>query len=288
MRDRTNLSLACLLAAGLLVGTTFAQDAPAEGWSKSVTFGLNATQASFDNWAGGGEDAIAWQAQIDGKATREFADASWEFTGKVGYGETKLGDSGFRKSTDETMLGTAYTWMKKAWVNPYVSATFSSQLADGFVYTDTPAGVVETRTSEMFDPAYFTEAFGVGHEYDYGLKLKIGLAAKQTIGSDTYGWADDPDTQNEVETLRSEFGAEFIAQYERKINDAVTFKSKLTTFWGAGPFDETDTDWDSSLVASLTDAIKVSFNLRVLRDADIDRRRQLKQNLSIGLIYTLI
>lgn len=288
MTQRNAFGLACLLAAGTLIGSARAEETP-EGWSKSLTFGVNATQASFDNWAGGGEDAIAWQAQFDGKALRTYSSSSWEVTGKVAYGETKLGDSGFRKSTDELKLGTVFTWNRNAWINPYASGTFATQLAEGFDYTLTP----KVKTSGFFNPAYITEAFGVGHDYQSGLKLKLGLAAKQTlsekltVGGVDFSWADDPETAK-VETLRSEFGAEFVAEYEHAFNESVTFKSKLTTFWAAGPFDETDADWDSSLTASITDAIKVSFNLRILRDADISRTRQLKQNLAIGLIYTLI
>jgi hypothetical protein len=53
-------------------------------------------------------------------------------------------------------------------------------------------------------------------------------------------------------------------------------------------FDEIDSDWDTSLVAKLTKSIQMSFNVRVLRDADISRVRQWKQNLAIGVVYTLL
>jgi hypothetical protein len=283
-----------LLSASLLTGAAIptlvsAADSAPEGWARSLSFGLNATQARFDNWSGGGEDAIAWQSDLDGKAVRSWATTSWEWSGKISYGETKLGDSGFRKSTDEIKLGSVYTWNRGSWINPYAALNFSSQLDDGFVYEDDGmGGKRERKVSELLDPAYITESFGVGTEPRPGLKFKLGLAAKQTLSSEEYEWADDPDTATEIETLRSEFGAELIAEYEHKFNDAVALKSKLTTFWGAGPVDEIDTDWDSSLTASLTNAVKVSFNLRILRDADISRTRQLKQNLAIGIIYNIL
>jgi len=283
MHRRMQSLLAVAACGALLAAPARAQEA--EGWTPKLVFGLNATQASFDNWTGGGEDAMAWQAALDGGATRGWTRSSLEFTGKVAYGETKLGDSGFRKSTDELQLGAVYTWARDLWLNPYASLALATQLADGFVYDD--ATGTKVQVSAIFDPAYLTESLGVGHDFS-GVKVKLGAAAKQTLSSEDYGWADDPDTASEIETLRSEFGAELVAEYEHAFNEQVTFKSKFTAFWAAGPFDETDTDWDSSLVASLTDALKVSVNLRILRDADISRARQLKQNLALGVIYTLL
>jgi len=132
----------------------------------------------------------------------------------------------------------------------------------------------------------------VGIEPLKDLKLKLGAAAKQTISSEDYRWADDPETGTElnpdVETLRSEFGAEAKADYIHNFNEIVSLKSSLALFSNLEAFDEIDSDWDTSLTAKLTGNIQMSLNVRILRDADISRVRQWKQNLAIGFVYTLL
>ena len=64
-------------------------------------------------------------------------------------------------------------------------------------------------------------------------------------------------------TGRSFWSSEVAAPYRPAQFQSGSIR-RSTAFWAAGPFDETDTDWDSSLVASLTDALKVSVNLRIL------------------------
>jgi hypothetical protein len=280
--------LTCSLL-GLALGTRLmaAEDAaPLKTWERSLAAGLNLTQASFDNWAQGGEDAMAWQADLNGTATRHLSKADWEFKGKVSYGETKLGDTDFRKSTDEFSLGTTYTFNRELYVRPYLGGNFRSQLAAGYVYDD--ATGTKAQNSAAFDPAYLSEAAGVGIEPLKDLKLKLGAAAKQTISSADYMWADDPETANEMETLRSEFGAEAKADYVHAFNDNVSLKSSLVLFSNLGAFSEIDSDWDTSLISKLTSNIQMSLNVRILRDADIDRVRQWKQNLAIGFVYTLL
>ena len=283
-----NRPLALTAALAVLAGTAPAQEpAPAvKAWDRTLTAGLNLTQASFDNWSQGGEDAMAWQTELAGTATRHLAKADWEFKGKVAYGETKLGDTDFRKSTDELNLATTYTFNRELFVKPYVSGSFRSQLADGFTYDD--AAGTKTQNSAAFDPAYLGEAAGVGIEPLKDLKLKLGAAAKQTLSSKDYLWADDPGTATEVETLRSEFGAEAKADYVHNFNENVSLKSSLALFSNLEALDEVDSDWDTSLVAKLTGSIQMSLNVRILRDADISRVRQWKQNLAIGFVYTLL
>jgi hypothetical protein len=233
---------------------------------------------------------MAWQADLGGSATRHLSTADWEFKGKISYGETKLGDTDFRKSTDEFSLGTTYTFNRELYVRPYLGATFRSQLAAGFTYTDDsdPLTPAKVQNSASFDPAYLSEAAGVGIEPLKDLKLKLGAAAKQTISNEDYRWADDPETATEVETLRSEFGAEAKADYVHAFNDNVSLKSSLVLFPNLQAFDEIDSDWDTSLISKLTGNIQMSLNVRILRDADISRVRQWKQNLAIGFVYTLL
>ncbi len=255
-----------------------------EGFTRSGQAAFNLTQASFDNWAAGGDDAVSWQFDVKGKAVKHHDTHSLELKGRLSYGESKLGEDEFRKSSDELNLSARMTFKEDMHVQPYVGISFMTQLADGFVYDD-DAGT-KTQNSEMLDPAYLIESAGFGVVLQHDVKLKAGLAAKQTFSSEEYGWADDPDTAGEIETLRSEFGIELIAEYERKLNDTANLTTSLRTFYNFGDFREIDTDWDTGITAQVSKAVQMSFNLRILRDADISARRQWKQNLAIGLVYS--
>ncbi|HHE55922.1 MAG TPA: DUF3078 domain-containing protein, partial [Caldithrix abyssi] len=93
----------------LLCTSLFAQDKPKQGWQKEMLSNLNFTQNTFDNWQQGGENAWAWQLNINGKFVKVQEKYEWANTLKIAYGKTKVGDAGSKKSTDEIRFESVYT-----------------------------------------------------------------------------------------------------------------------------------------------------------------------------------
>ncbi len=256
--------------------------APAYGWKNSVVGDLNFTQNAFTDWKQGGEDSWSWAANLQAKFENDQEKYNWSNSGRFAFGQSQVGDADARKAADEIKLESVYTYKLGVLINPYASATMTTQFAAGYSYDP-----VKTQVSDLFDPAYFTESIGVGVQPNDHIKTRLGAAFKQTVTKNYTTYADDAATP-EVESFKNEFGAESVTDYTFKLSERILYDGKLQIFTNFKGLDVVDVDWDNTFSAQVSEIIKVSFNLRLLYDKDIFYKRQLKQTLAVGLSYTFI
>ncbi|KAA3611162.1 MAG: DUF3078 domain-containing protein [Calditrichaeota bacterium] len=275
------------LMIGILANFSIAQEEekkPVYGWKNSMIGDLNFTQNAFTDWQQGGEDSWSWAANLNAKFENDQEKYNWANSAKLQYGESKVGDLGSRKAADEIKLETVYTYKLGVLINPYAAATMQTQFTKGYQYTtDAPKVAV----SNLFDPGYLTESFGVGFKPNETIKTRVGLAAKQTFTTDFTGYADDKET-TKIEDFKNEIGAESVTDLNMKLTETILYDSKLEIFSNFEATDEIDVNWDNTISAKVTDIIKVSFNFRLLYDKDIFWKRQLKQTLAVGLSYSFL
>lgn len=272
-----------ILTASLVV-FAFGQDEAIGGWEKSVVGGLNLTQTSFDNWAAGGENAFSWQASLNYKFAKDSEKYNWLNTGKFAYGNTKTGDADMIKSADEIKVESVYTYKMGSAVNPYLAVTGETQFTEGYDYSTDPA----TTISAFMDPGYFRESLGVGAQVNEMITTRLGAALKQTMTSDYPVYSDDPETPLEMETLRSEVGAESVTDINWPINETSLYTGKLELFSNFGGLDEIDVNFDNILTVKVSEYINMNMNVKLVYDKDISAKRQIKQTMAIGLNYTFI
>ena len=274
------------ILAILLVATLYGQDEPATKgvWQKSMVGGLNLTQTGFDNWAAGGENAFSWQLNFNYKLEKDVERFNWSSTGKFAYGNTKTGDAEMIKSADEIKLESVFTYKLGSTVNPYVAVTGETQFTEGFDYSSTPG----TAISAFMDPGYFRESLGAGIKANDIITTRVGASLKQTVTSSFPAYSDDPETLTEVETLRSEFGAESVTDISWPITETSLYTGKLELFSNFGGFDEIDVNFDNILTVKVSQYINMNMNVKILYDKDISAVRQIKQTMAIGLNYTFI
>lgn len=276
-----------LTLAMIFSGIVMAQDEagkPSSAWEKSVLGGLNLTQTGFDNWAAGGENAFAWQMNLSYKFVKDLDKTNWSNTGKFLYGATKTGEQDMRKSADEIKLESVLTYKLGSTINPYVSVTGETQFAAGMDYSTDSSFQI----SAFMDPGYFRESLGAGYQINEGLATRLGLSFKQTVTTDyPTPYADDAAT-TEVETLRSEFGAESVTDLTYNISETAVFVSKLELFTAFSAFDEIDANWDNTLTVKVSDYINMNMNFKMVYDKDISVKRQIKQSMAFGFNYTFI
>jgi hypothetical protein len=278
-----------LLGLCIAIGLSFpAQGADEEqklGWEKEIVANVNLTQASFDNWAQGGENMLGWQAGLNGKFTHRGARHEWVNAGKLEYGMQKVGDEESRKSVDEIKLETVYTLKAGFFVDPYVAATAQTQFARGYEYTDSD----KTAISDFLDPGYFTQSAGVGRSYRDIVKTRLGLAFKETVTEEfPVPYADDPETEDEIEDTKVDVGMESITDLALNLGENLLFTSKLELFSDLKASNEIDVAWDNLLTAKVQEYVNVTLSVKMLYDRDVSKKRQLKQSLAIGLTYTLL
>lgn len=267
----------------------FAQDQPAEqpkyGWQKEMVGGINMTQTSFDNWAQGGENSLAWQLNLNFKFVNDQAKTNWANSGKFTYGSTKTGDQDARKSIDEIKVESVLTYKLGIYVNPFIAGTAESQFAPGYNYGTDP----KTQISGFMDPAYFRESLGIGIEPNKIVKTRLGVAMKQTITSDyPQPFADDPDTKDKIEKTKNEVGAESVTDVSWKVAENSLFTSKLELFYAFKNLNETDVNWDNLLSTKISKYFSVNFNFKLFYDRDISKMRQIKQAIALGLTYAFL
>jgi hypothetical protein len=272
-----------VLFASLLVAQE--EEEPTYGWQKEATATLNLTQSTFDNYRQGGENSTAWQFILGLKFVNDQEHFNWANTGKLEYGQTKTGEDEFKKSVDEIKLESVFTYKIWKTINPFASFTGETQFDAGYDYEQTP----KVEISNLMDPAYFRESIGFRYTPNKIIQARLGAALKQTVANNFAArYSDDPETDDEVEKLRNEVGAEGVVDFNYKISENSLITSKLELFSNLQAFDEIDVIWNTDLTAKITKYIGFSFNVKLLYDKDVSTQRQLKQVMGIGVSYSFL
>ncbi|MDH4070688.1 MAG: DUF3078 domain-containing protein [Ignavibacteria bacterium] len=283
--------LFCFIALVFAVapsGTMMAQEdttaVPVFGWTHSLIAGFGLTQASYTNWASGGENSLAFTATADGKSTQDMETTNWETSYKFAYGQSRVGTQGLRKTDDKIDISSVL--MFKLWneFNPYAAATFKSQFTTGYEYD-----AVGTRTavSAWFDPAYMTQTAGIEYKPSALIKTRFGAGFRETITSKYPVYADDPETV-EIETTLFQGILESVTDLEWVIEENIVFTSKLEMI---APFESMDriiVRNDNVLAAKVGDYFTTKLNVELLNDWRVTRRTQVRETVSIGISYALL
>jgi hypothetical protein len=260
------------------------EEAPEYGWKNQVVGSLNLTQAQFDNWSQGGENTLAWQLNLNLSSVLDQEKFNWSTTGKLSYGQAKIGDIEARKSADELRVETVYLYKLGDYVNPYVSGLLQTQITTGYQYIEEERFPV----SNFFDPGYITLSVGVGYEPVPYLKTRLGAATKTTITREyAVALTDDPDTDR-IEKTDTEFGALSVTELRKPLSENILLTSKLDLFSNLESLKQVDVRWDTILSAKISRYVDVSLNVELFYDSNISPKRQLKQLLALGLSYTFL
>ncbi|MBN2355550.1 DUF3078 domain-containing protein [candidate division KSB1 bacterium] len=283
-------SLASALIFTIFVSQSIlAQDTRTEakkyGWQKEIVGGINLTQTSFDNWAQGGENSLAWQANLNLKFINDREKTNWANSGKLSYGSLKSADQAMRKSIDEIKLESVFTYKLAKFVNPFAAATVETQFAPGYIYDDDS----KRQISAFMDPGYFRESIGLNYQPNQIVNTRFGASLKQTITSQyPRPFADDPETQDKTEKFKSEIGAESVTDINWKIAENTLFTAKLELFSTFQSFDETDVNWDTILTTKMSKYFNMNFNFKLFYDKDISSKRQINQAIALGVTYSFL
>jgi len=245
---------------------------------------LTLTQVAFTDWTQGGENALSWALGLDGKSVLEREQTSWSTSYKFGFGQARLGDQGIRKTDDQIDLETMLTYKLGGQVNPYGAATLKTQFAKGFKYD---AKGTETEVSQIFDPAYLTQTVGAVYQPIPELKTRLGVGLREIFTSKFPRYADDPSTL-EIEKTQVNGGLESVTELSWKIEDNVTFGSKLEMFSTFKKLDEVIVRSDNILAAKVSKYITAMLTVQLLNERAASPRTQIKEVLGLGFSYTFL
>lgn len=253
------------------------------GWNTGVVGSLTFTQVAYSDWSAGGDDAIAYNASINGKSINEQEMTTWTNNYKFAFGQASLSGKGLRKTDDVIDLESIIYYKLQTSINPYAGATFRTQFANGYEYGDS----TETAISSFIDPLYARQAIGIGFIPIPEIKTRIGLALRETFTNKYTRWADDPATA-EIESTKIQGGMEWITEASVKLDEDLLFTSKLETFAPFKTFDKWVIYNDNVLSAKITKLISVLFNVTLKYEEFVTPRTQIREGLSIGISYQLL
>ncbi len=214
-------------------------------WKKGGMAGINFGQASFTNWAAGGQNSVSIGAMLTLYANYKKGNNSWDNTLDLAYGMLQVGSAPLQKNEDKLDFSSKYGryafakhWYYTALVN------FKSQFANGYNYPNDSVVV-----SHFMAPAYVLGSIGLDYKTkDNSLSFYISpVTSKTTIVNDqemanagAYGVKGAKYDTNQVthvygitdygQKVLYQFGGYLKFTFKKDIFKNVNFATKLELF----------------------------------------------------------
>lgn len=298
MMTATLRGLALALLVFLLARPTLAQEAPAPPapdpalWKSSLTAKLAGSQASFQNWAEGGVNTLAFSSGLDGKWERTKRGWNQVYESRFAFGLVKQDTLDFRKAEDIIRLTATYRYTGDGGLDklsPTVALRARSQFAPGYNFEKNQfkkKRPLPQKVSDVLSPGVFTQALGMTYTYRPWLTQRVGLGGKQTVVlierlRELYNMEID-------ETVRVEVGLEAYTDFDKELFTNVHLKSSLGLFAAFNKPEKPDLLWENSLAMKVNSWLQFNVDWAVMRDDDVSRRFQFKEVFSVGIVYHIL
>jgi len=266
---------------------------PEEGWVRGGVFGVNLSQASFSNWAAGGDNSIAFDAVFNYSLNYKRDKHLWTNRLELAYGlnNTQSYDS-VRKTNDKIYFSSNYGY--KIAENLYIGAlvTFNTQFAKGYDYKVSSTDYIST----FMAPGYLTTGVGLIWTPRPWLKVTFNPASwRATFVYDEY-LSNLPGGSYGVaqgENILNQFGANLVTEVNKEIWENVNLYSRLELYsnYLSKP-QNIIVHWDTQLNFKINRWLSAGLNFNMIYDDNIRfndgegrtvPKMQIKQTLGIGL-----
>lgn len=278
-----------------------AQTTPDSSWTRGGSYNFNFARVGLQNWAGGGQSSISLTNGLNFFLNYEGKKASWNNTADLAFGLARVGrkETSFKKSDDQIIVTSKYSYKLKHNFNFTGLIDFRSQFAPGYVYepdTLVPGNEISARISDFMAPAYLLTSIGI--EYKKGKKFyllfspitcKTTFVMDQTL-ADAGAFGVDPG-----KNYRLELGTLVKSGLNFQIMDNVTFSSNLILFSAYNTYGNVDVNWETVTKFKINDYLTATYSTLLVYDDDITVIRsrdekptiavQFKDVLNIGLLY---
>ena len=274
----------------LTAATASAQTPKDSAWTTNGNVGLKLSQASFTNWATGGNNAFAFDLQGMYSAEYKYNKHLWTNRAELAYGMTKTKADGARKTSDKIYFNSNYGYQVAN--NLYVSGLLNFQTQSAFGYNYGPEDVY---MSKFMAPGYLMTGAGITwtpKKYFTAVLAPAswrGTFVLSDILSDRGAYGVEPGKH-----LLSEFGASLKLEANYDIMKNMNIYSRLDLFsnYLEKP-QNVDVNWEVQLTmtinkwfsANLTTNLVYDDNITILVDGQKTKRIQFREVLGVGLQY---
>lgn len=277
-------------------------------WRKGIITGFNFSQASFTNWAAGGENnlnLITFASIYFRKSTLRY---EWENLIDAAYGvQSFQGLDVIRKSEDKLEFTSKIGHKTTETLFTSFLLNFKTQFDVGYNYSDDNE---RDKVSNFLAPAYITTSLGLDYKPSKAFSLLLSpIAGKITLVMDQE-LADEGrfgvegavlDTAGNVirpgKNSRSQLGMGLNARLSKGLGKNVTFNSKLDMFGDYEEPTKIDVSWDNSIIFRVNNAISANLSTALIYDEDIlikkegeevgKPRIQFKEIFSLGVRFDI-
>ncbi len=273
-----------------------------EPWQPSIDFGLNMTQNSYsDSWTGGEAGNMTWLSRVDAIFEKKISSKfNFKNITKLQFGQTHTQDGTTTpkawqkptKSTDKIDIENVGRFTLDSYVDPYVALRLESQFLDASY----------DPVKRYINPILLTESAGVSRLFYLKDKdqilSRLGFSIRQNMDKVII---DTVAGQFEFNTA-TDGGIESVTDIQYIISEHLNYIGKLTLFKAfffseKDKFKDTpaedywkavDVNFESTVSASVSKYIVVSFYAQLLYDKQTDRRGRFKETLALGLTYKFL
>lgn len=273
-----------LVVLALVALPAQAQDAAPDtsAWIRSLAGRLSMTQAGFQNWADGGVNSLALSSGVDGKAERTSGVWTQKYELRAGIGVVRQDTLPARKAEDLIVAKASYRYAGdgfSGWFNPVFALSARSQFTAGFDYK--AAG--EPKVSDFMAPGTFIETIGMTAKPSKWSQMRLGLSSKQTVVAierlrELYSMKPD-------ESVRVELGLEFVTDIDANLAERIHYTSSLGIFSAFNKPDAPDLIWENLLEMKVNSWLSTNFEWAMLMDKDRSDKLQMREVLSVGIVY---
>lgn len=257
-----------------------------ENWTADVVAGVKYTRMQFSNWQEDGTSMYTWLVTYYADVQGKWSVANWRNLIDLQLGQTWTDGLGKRKSVDKIFWESTLDFNMTEMLKPYLGARYETQFMKGYNYSeDEETGdEIKTAVSCFMDPAYLTQMAGIAFIPNENFSQRVAFANRMTI-SHGYGYADDPDTEDEIEEVKDEPGMETITEFKYALSDIVSFKARLWTFTNFKGKDEIDAKWENLLAVIIAPLIELQVGYDMVYDKDQDVDVQYKNMVLFGITW---
>lgn len=260
-------------------------------WSLDGSTGINFSQMSFTNWAGGGQNSYAFNGLLNIGVNYNKDRLSWENSLDLGYGVIQQEGEQLKKSDDKIDLSSKLGYMaREHWFYTGI-LSFKSQFDKGYNYAESPRVMI----SDFLAPAYLLYSVGMDYKPNDVLSVYASVVTGKTTIVRNQELADKGAFGvEEGENQRTELGGYVKINYSQEVIKNVKLKSKLDLFSNYLDRPEhIDVGWEVLVNMKINEFLSANINTNLLYDHDIKLgeeqvpKIQFKEVLGIGLSYSL-
>ncbi|UKJ06622.1 DUF3078 domain-containing protein [Solitalea lacus] len=157
---------------------SFAQETDSiSKWKFGGTNTFQFSQASFNNWAAGGQNALTFITTFKGSAHRKSVKDDWETLFDSAFGTQRIEDKDYRKTEDRFELNSKYGIKASDRLYTTFLMSLRSQFIVGYRYSE---NAPQKKVSNFLAPGYLTASFGLDYKPYKGLSLFISPFASRS------------------------------------------------------------------------------------------------------------